>query len=35
MEMLAHRDFSLWKPDACPLCRDGAPLDHPRIADVL
>lgn len=30
MEMLAHRDFTLWKPDACPLCRDGVPLEDPR-----
>ena len=34
MEMLAHRGFSLWPPDACPLCRDGVPLEDPRTAEA-
>jgi orotate phosphoribosyltransferase len=34
MEMLGHRDFSLWKPDECPLCREGTPLEDPRMDDA-
>jgi orotate phosphoribosyltransferase len=35
VEMLAQRDFHLWAPDDCPLCRDGVPLEDPRIVDTL
>jgi orotate phosphoribosyltransferase len=31
IETLGHRDFSLWKPGACPLCEAGVPLKDPRI----
>ncbi len=27
LEALGQRDFTLWQPSACPLCRAGAPLD--------
>lgn len=33
VETLGQRDFRLWTPDECPLCRSGAPLEDPRIAD--
>lgn len=26
---LDHRDFALWKPTECPLCRAGQPLETP------
>lgn len=26
---LARRDFNLWAPDECPLCRAGASLENP------
>ena len=29
VEALARRDFALWKPSACPLCRAGVPLKDP------
>jgi orotate phosphoribosyltransferase len=30
METLARHDFVLWKPDECPLCRTGSPLEDLR-----
>lgn len=27
LETLGHRDFSLWKPEDCPLCQQGTPLE--------
>jgi orotate phosphoribosyltransferase len=33
VEAVARSEFSLWKPDECPLCRAGTPLEDPRIAD--
>jgi orotate phosphoribosyltransferase len=27
---LEERDFDLWTPTDCPLCREGAPLEDPR-----
>jgi orotate phosphoribosyltransferase len=30
-ESLAHRDFTLWKPEDCPLCRDGVALEDPNV----
>jgi orotate phosphoribosyltransferase len=29
VETLGRRDASLWKPDECPLCRAGRPLEDP------
>jgi orotate phosphoribosyltransferase len=29
VEALGHRDFAMWTPDTCPLCRAGAPLVTP------
>jgi orotate phosphoribosyltransferase len=34
VEAVGRSDFSLWKPDECPLCRDGVPLEDPRIGDA-
>lgn len=31
LEALGRRDFSLWTPHECPLCRDGVPLADPRM----
>lgn len=30
VETLGRRDFALWKPEECPLCREGRPLEDPR-----
>jgi orotate phosphoribosyltransferase len=30
LETLDRRDFNLWKPADCPLCRAGRPLEDPR-----
>lgn len=30
-ESLAHKDFLMWKPADCPLCRDGVALEDPRV----
>jgi orotate phosphoribosyltransferase len=30
VETLGRRDFNLWKPADCPLCREGPPLEDPR-----
>jgi len=30
IETLAQRDFHLWTPDECPLCRAGVALQDPR-----
>jgi orotate phosphoribosyltransferase len=30
VEALARRDFVLWNPTECPLCRAGYPLEDPR-----
>jgi orotate phosphoribosyltransferase len=30
VEALARRDFVLWQPSDCPLCREGLPLEDPR-----
>jgi orotate phosphoribosyltransferase len=27
--VLGGRDFAMWTPDACPLCRSGTPLQSP------
>ena len=29
LEALEQRDFALWQPATCPLCRAGAPLEDP------
>ncbi len=29
VEALNHREFMMWKPDQCPLCRTGEPLVGP------
>lgn len=34
VEAVARSEFRLWKPDECPLCRDGVPLEDPRVADA-
>jgi orotate phosphoribosyltransferase len=31
VETLDRRDFSLWKPADCPLCREGRPFEDPRL----
>jgi orotate phosphoribosyltransferase len=31
LEALVQRDFSLWDPVACPLCRAGILLEDPRL----
>ena len=35
VEAVGRADFSLWKPDECPLCRDGVPLEDPRVAGTV
>jgi orotate phosphoribosyltransferase len=30
IESLGQREFALWPPSACPLCRSGMPLNDPR-----
>jgi orotate phosphoribosyltransferase len=30
-ESLAHKDFLMWKPADCPLCRDDVALEDPRV----
>jgi predicted ester cyclase len=30
VETLEKRDFALWEPRDCPLCRKGSPLEDPR-----
>lgn len=30
-ESLSHKDFLLWKPTDCPLCRNGVALEDPRL----
>ncbi len=32
VEALGRRPFHLWPPEACPLCRGGAPLEDARSA---
>ena len=32
-EGIAHLEFSAWTPDACPLCRQGRPLES--VADTV
>ena len=27
IESLARRDFAMWKPDDCPMCQQGVPLE--------
>jgi orotate phosphoribosyltransferase len=34
VEAVGRSEFSLWKPDDCPLCRAGVPLEDPRITDA-
>ncbi len=29
VEALEYRDFNVWSPDDCPLCRDGRALEDP------
>ena len=31
LESLGRRDFTMWKPPDCPLCRDGVLLEDPRV----
>jgi orotate phosphoribosyltransferase len=31
VETLGRREFSLWKPADCPLCRKGRPFEDPRL----
>ena len=31
LEALARREFAMWAPDECPLCRSGAPLIDPGV----
>lgn len=33
IEALEHREFVLWKPSDCPLCRAGSPLEDPRVTE--
>jgi orotate phosphoribosyltransferase len=33
LESVARRDFTLWKPTECLLCRSGMPLEDPRVWD--
>lgn len=30
VEAVERRGFDLWKPDECPLCQSGPPLEDPR-----
>lgn len=30
VEALSRREFTLWQPTECPLCRAGSPLEDPR-----
>src|SRR4030095_5095058 len=30
LETLARKSFPLWKPDDCPLCEQGVPLEDPK-----
>ena len=29
LETLERREFTMWKPAECPLCRSGLPFEHP------
>jgi len=31
LETLDRREFAMWAPDVCPLCRTGAPLEDPTM----
>jgi hypothetical protein len=31
-ETLATKAFALWKPEECPLCRQGLPLEDPSVS---
>jgi orotate phosphoribosyltransferase len=33
VEAVGRSAFSLWKPDECPLCRTGVPLEDPWVAN--
>jgi orotate phosphoribosyltransferase len=34
LESLARRNFVLWKPEDCPLCQAGLPLEDPRAREA-
>jgi hypothetical protein len=34
VETLGHRDFRMWDPTDCPLCRDGRPVEDPYLSSL-
>jgi orotate phosphoribosyltransferase len=34
IETLGRRDFTMWRPDECPLCREGIRLEDPRVTEA-
>lgn len=33
VEAAGRAEFRLWRPDECPLCRAGTPLEDPRTVE--